>query len=89
MSFTIKTLGEVKNLSIVVHVTHEAIQKMGGIGAVLDGLLTTPSYNGAIERTFLVGPLFPGADLRNLDTILYQSSEGITDYTTCTGSHRN
>ena len=66
-------------MSIVVHVTHEAVQKMGGIGAVLEGLLTTRSYNGAIERTFLVGPLFPGADLSSLDTILYRSSEGITD----------
>ena len=66
-------------MSIVVHVTHEAIQKMGGIGAVLEGLLTTHSYNEAIERTFLVGPLFPGADLGELDTVFYRASEGITD----------
>ena len=66
-------------MSIVVHVTHEAIQKMGGIGAVLEGLLTTRSYNEAIERTFLVGPLFPGADLGELDAVLYRSSEGIAD----------
>lgn len=66
-------------MSIVVHVTHEAIQKMGGIGAVLEGLLTTRSYNEAVERTFLVGPLFPGADLSELDTVLYRASEGITD----------
>lgn len=66
-------------MSIVVHVTHEAIQKMGGIGAVLEGLLTTHSYNEAIERTILVGPLFPGADLSELDTVLYRASEGITE----------
>ena len=66
-------------MSIVVHVTHEAIQKMGGIGAVLEGLLTTHNYNEAIERTFLVGPLFSGADLGSLDTILYCASEGIMD----------
>ena len=66
-------------MSIIVHVTHEAIQKMGGIGAVLEGLLTTRSYNEAVERTFLVGPLFPGADLSELDTVLYRASEGITD----------
>ena len=66
-------------MSIVVHVTHEATQKMGGIGAVLEGLLTTRSYNEAIERTFLVGPLFSGADLGELDTVLYRASEGITD----------
>jgi len=64
-------------LSIVVHVTHEAIQKMGGIGAVLEGLLTTRTYNEAIERTFLVGPLFSGADLNALDSILYHAAEGI------------
>lgn len=64
-------------MSIVVHVTHEAIQKMGGIGAVLDGLVTTRRYNEAIERTFLVGPLFSGADLGALDTISYHAAEGI------------
>ena len=66
-------------MSIVAHVTHEAIQKMGGIGAVLEGLLTTHTYKEAIERTFLVGPLFPGADLSSLDTILYRAAEGITE----------
>jgi len=66
-------------LSIVVHVTHEAIQKMGGIGAVLEGLLTTRSYNEAIQRTFLVGPLFSGADLEDLDAVLYRASEGIAN----------
>jgi len=68
-------------LSIVVHVTHEAIQKMGGIGAVLEGLLTTHSYNEAIERTFLVGPLFSGADLSELDSVLYYAAEGISSDT--------
>ncbi len=65
-------------MSIVVHVTHEAIQKMGGIGAVLEGLLATHTYKAAIERTFLIGPLFPGADLSGLDTVLYHAAEGIT-----------
>lgn len=69
-------LGRGEILSIVVHVTHEAIQKMGGIGAVLEGLLTTRSYNEAIDRTFLVGPLFSGADLGALDSVLYHAAEG-------------
>lgn len=64
-------------MSIVVHVTHEVIQKMGGIGAVLEGLITTRSYNEAIERTFLVGPLFSGADLGSLESVFYHASEGI------------
>ena len=64
-------------MSIVVHVTHEAIQKMGGIGAVLEGLLTTRNYNEAIERTFLVGPLFSGADLGAFEAIMYHAAEGV------------
>lgn len=45
-------------MSTLIHVTHEAVQKIGGIGAVLQGLLTAKSYNQAIKRTILVGPLF-------------------------------
>ncbi len=33
-------------MQTVVHVTHEAIQKIGGIGAVLQGLLTSKVYLG-------------------------------------------
>ncbi len=66
-------------MSVVVHVTHEALQKIGGIGAVLEGLLTTHSYNETIGRTFLVGPLSPGADLRELETVLYHASAGTKD----------
>jgi glycosyltransferase involved in cell wall biosynthesis len=43
---------------IVVHVTHEAVEKMGGIGTVIDGLTTAEAYNEAVSRTILVGPLF-------------------------------
>jgi len=42
----------------LVHVTHEAVQKVGGIGAVLQGLITSKAYNQRIDRTLLVGPLF-------------------------------
>ncbi len=40
---------------LVVHSTHEAGWKVGGIGAVLDGLLGQPVYNQAVKRTMLVG----------------------------------
>src|SRR5512140_896733 len=40
---------------ILIHSTHEAGFKMGGIGAVLDGLLSAPSYLAQVERTILVG----------------------------------
>src|SRR5581483_9245112 len=42
-------------LDLVVHSTHEAGIKLGGIGAVLDGLLVQPAYNEAVKRTILVG----------------------------------
>ncbi|MCZ6680881.1 MAG: hypothetical protein O7E52_26940 [Candidatus Poribacteria bacterium] len=69
-------------MSIVVHVTHEAIQKMGGIGAVLEGLLTARSYNENIERTFLVGSLFHTGELGQErlgkgGEVLYSSLDGI------------
>ncbi|MGE5610517.1 MAG: hypothetical protein ACM359_14800 [Bacillota bacterium] len=43
----------------VVHVTHEAIQKIGGIGAVLQGLFTSPNYLDTIHRNIMVGPFWP------------------------------
>jgi len=43
----------------VVHVTHEAIHKIGGIGAVLQGLLTSKTYLDFAPRNILVGPFWP------------------------------
>jgi len=42
---------------IVVHVTHEAVEKIGGIGAVIAGLMTADAYQESVTRTILVGPL--------------------------------
>ncbi len=42
---------------LVVHATHEAGLKLGGIGAVLEGLLGTRSYSKNVRRTILVGPM--------------------------------
>ncbi len=41
----------------VVHVTHEAVEKIGGIGAVIAGLVTAEKYIQTVNRTILVGPL--------------------------------
>jgi hypothetical protein len=41
----------------VVHVTHEGVDHMGGIGTVLEGLMTSPVYQRAVGRSILVGPL--------------------------------
>ena len=46
-------------MQTVVHVTHEAISKIGGIGAVLQGLLTSKTYVQAVQRNILVGPFWP------------------------------
>jgi hypothetical protein len=45
------------HFALVVHATHEAGLKLGGIGAVLDGLLSAPSYLESVRRTVLVGPM--------------------------------
>jgi hypothetical protein len=46
-------------MQTVVHVTHEAIQKIGGIGAVLQGLFTSRNYLDQVHRNILIGPYWP------------------------------
>ena len=63
-------------MSAVVHVTHEAVTKIGGIGAVLEGLVTAPQYQQAVDRTLLVGPLFSSLDEEQISRtgeVLYSS----------------
>ncbi len=47
-------------VELLVHVTHEAAVKVGGIGAVLDGLLGAKSYQETVGRSIVVGPLNTG-----------------------------
>ncbi len=42
---------------IVVHVTHEVVERVGGISTVIAGLTTADAYDEAVERTILLGPL--------------------------------
>jgi hypothetical protein len=42
---------------ILIHATHEAGVKVGGIGAVLDGLLSAPTYRKRVERSIVVGAM--------------------------------
>jgi len=74
-------------IPLVIHATHEAGVKVGGIGAVLDGLLGADAYNQAVARSVLVGPL-DGRDSvqmerlnssRNKLTIRYSSLHAIFD----------
>ncbi|MDE0180037.1 MAG: hypothetical protein OXL39_01760 [Caldilineaceae bacterium] len=45
-------------IPLVIHATHEAGTKVGGIGSVLEGLLGAKEYNEQVARTVLVGPMF-------------------------------
>lgn len=47
----------------VVHVSHEATEKVGGIGTVLEGLLTAGPYTQRVGRSILVAPLFVKGDI--------------------------
>jgi hypothetical protein len=65
----------------VVHVTHETVGKVGGIGAVLHGFFTTKSYLEAFKRSILVGPLFTtegslSERLGENSEVLYSSIDG-------------
>ena len=70
------------NETTVVHVTHEAVGKIGGIGAVLHGFFTCDSYLKAADRSILVGPLFttegPLSERLGEDgEVLYSSVDGL------------
>ncbi len=72
------------NETTVVHVTHETVGKIGGIGAVLQGLFTCKSYLDAVDRSILVGPLFTteGTVLERLGEngeVLYSTVDGLVN----------
>jgi glycogen synthase len=69
------------NGTTVVHVTHETVGKIGGIGAVLQGFFTCKSYLDTVERSILIGPLFTTAEsaserLGTDSEVLYSSIDG-------------
>lgn len=67
----------------LAHVTHEAVEKLGGIGTVLEGLVTSPVYQKHVRRSILVGPcqthvaVDPHKRLGEAGTVLYSSVDGI------------
>jgi glycosyltransferase involved in cell wall biosynthesis len=71
-------------MKTVIHVTHEAVQKIGGIGAVLHGLLTSKNYSEVITRDILLGPLFttdgPAESRLHGGEVLYSSIDGIVGH---------
>jgi len=70
------------NKRTVVHVTHETVGKIGGIGAVLHGFFTCKSYLDVVDRSIIVGPLFTteGSVTDRLGEdgeVLYSSIDGL------------
>jgi glycosyltransferase involved in cell wall biosynthesis len=68
----------------MVHVTHEAAGKIGGIGAVLQGFFTSNSYLDAVERSIIIGPLFSTEGpvshrLGENSEVLYSSMDGVVN----------
>jgi len=66
----------------IVHVTHETVAKVGGIGAVLQGFFTSRAYLDVVGRSILVGPLFTtdGTVSNRLGQdgeVLYSSVDGL------------
>ncbi|MFH1653226.1 MAG: hypothetical protein ABIE74_04130 [Pseudomonadota bacterium] len=45
-------------MTIAIHVSHEATNKIGGIGSVLHGLIVAKKYKTIFPRTLLYSPLF-------------------------------
>ncbi len=72
------------NEKTMVHVTHETVGKIGGIGAVLQGLFTSNCYLEAVARSILVGPLFTSEGtasnrLGEDGEVLYSSIDGLVN----------
>ena len=74
-------------IPLVIHASHEAGAKIGGIGAMLEGLLQSNTYNIGVKRTMLVGPMFGWDSMlmerlnspENQLTIHYSSLHGVFD----------
>jgi len=65
-------------MSTLIHVTHEALQKVGGIGAVLQGFFTSTAYNASVGRSILIGPGDAGTAglLAKAGQVFYSSADG-------------
>ncbi len=71
-----------ENGPVIVHVTHETTQKIGGIGAVLRGFFTCKAYLEFAGRSIVIGPLFdrdvPLSKRMGSDgQVLYSSLDGV------------
>ncbi|MEM0220195.1 MAG: hypothetical protein QW213_07690, partial [Thermoproteota archaeon] len=67
-------------MKVAVHITHEALYKVGGIGEVINNLCTTSSYLSFFDKSLLYGPLFeylgsPSTRLGHDGIVLYSSKD--------------
>ena len=65
-------------MATLIHVTHEAVQKVGGIGAVLQGFFTAKAYNEGVDRSILVatGDADTARMLADRGEVYYSSFDG-------------
>jgi len=69
----------------LAHVTHEAVEQLGGIGAVLEGMFTSPVYQAKVKRSILVGPTStpiaadPRSRLGEHGQVLYSSIDNVDE----------
>jgi len=76
-------MAESKPKHVLAHVTHEAVEQIGGIGAVLEGLMVSPMYKKHVKRSILVGPMAthmvsdPSHRLGEAGEVLYSSVDDI------------
>ena len=67
-------------MCVIAHVAHESVRKIGGIGAVLEGLITAEAYQARVRRTLLIGPITDvdeEAQLERIGVVLYSSRSAI------------
>lgn len=70
-------------LLTLAHVTHEAVEQIGGIGTVLEGLISSPVYQQQVKRSILIGPTQahihadPEKRLGEAGKVLYSSIDNI------------
>ena len=72
---------------LIVHATHEAGVKVGGIGAVLNGLLGAQAYVEHVARSVLVGPMDTGSRTE-MESLLAKSNRLEIDYSSFHGVDR-
>ncbi|MEX0885924.1 MAG: glycosyltransferase [Phycisphaeraceae bacterium] len=78
--------GELRDRPLTLaHVTHEAVEQLGGIGTVLEGLMCSPVYQQTVKRSILIGPTAthmqhaPNARLGAHGQVLYSSIDQVDE----------